>query len=197
MEIIMRSIAELKKYDGNARTHNAQQVQELIDSIKTYGFLDPIEIAKDLTIIAGHARIAAALELGLTRVPTICHSHLNKTLQRGYTLAANRIAQSAGWDGKLLKEEFLGLREDGFDLRLTGFHEDEIVGYLEEDNLEEDNIDDRNGESRGTIAQSGDTWLLGDHRLYVGYSSVPECDMLIKEWQKSTGKIAVREEMGD
>jgi DNA modification methylase len=174
MEIIMRPIADLKNYDKNARTHSAAQIKELVDSIKIYGFLDPIEIAQDLTIISGHARLAAALELGLTHVPTICHHHLTKTLKKGYTLAANRIALSAGWDGGILKDEFTDLIEEEFDLRLTGFTQDEIDDYLNPDILN-DNLTDGDdcemGEGQEAVTQRGDVWILGDHRLRCGDST--------------------------
>lgn len=175
MEIIMRPIADLKNYDKNARTHSANQVRELADSIKIYGFLDPIEIAQDLTIISGHARLAAALELGLTHVPTICHQHLNKTLRKGYTLAANRIALSAGWDGGILKEEFTDLKGDPeFDMRLTGFTQDEIDMYLNPDILNDglvDGDDCGTGEGQEVVTRRGDTWILGEHRLRCGDST--------------------------
>lgn len=174
MEIILRPIAELKAYDKNARTHSAQQVKELADSIKEYGFLDPVEIAKDLTIISGHARIAAALELGMTHVPTICHEHLDKTRRKGYTLAANRIALNAGWDSQLVGGELHDLKNDGFDLRLTGFTQDEIDNYLNPDILNDGLTDDNDcgyGGGEQPITKRGDVWILGNHRLKCGDST--------------------------
>jgi DNA modification methylase len=174
MEIVLRPIAELKAYDKNARTHSAAQIKELADSIKNYGFLDPVEIAKDLTIISGHARIAAAIELGMTQVPTICHEHLDKTHRKGYTLAANRIALSAGWDSQLVGGELTDLKNDGFDLRLTGFTQDEIDTYLNPDILNDGLTDDNDcgyGGGEETITKRGDVWVLGDHRLKCGDST--------------------------
>lgn len=174
MEIVLRPIAELKAYEKNARTHSAQQVKELADSIRDNGFLDPVEIAKDMTIISGHGRIAAALSLGMTHVPTILHEHLTKTKVKGYRLAANRLALSAGWDSQLVGEDLHDLKDEGYDLSLTGFTQDEIDTYLNPDILNDGLTDDNDcgyGGGEETKTKRGDVWILGNHRLKCGDST--------------------------
>src|ERR1700728_533556 len=97
MEIVNRPINSLKHYDKNARVHDDDQIAQLVKSIKKFGFTDPVEVSPDLVIISGHARVRAAQLAGLNHIPTIVHSHLTKTATKAYTLAANRIAQSASW----------------------------------------------------------------------------------------------------
>ena len=169
----MHAIGDLKNYEGNARTHSKDQIVEIKDSIKLYGFNDPIEIGQDMVIISGHARLAAALELGLTHVPTITHPHLDKSLRKGYVLAANRIAQNADWDGHLLREEFIALKEDNFDLKYTGFTPAEIEAYMNPETLTE-GIGDEDAQAEipeDPITRLGDVWILGNHRLKCGDST--------------------------
>lgn len=130
MQITMRKIEELRGYEKNARTHSTEQIKEIVSSILHFGFNDPVEIDSKGVIISGHGRVAAARQMGLVEVPTIQHAHMSEDAKKGYILAANRIAMSAGWDGNLLKDEFTDLQSVGFDLALTGFTQDEINSYM-------------------------------------------------------------------
>lgn len=172
MEIVTQRVTELKGYENNARTHSDAQIGEIIDSIKNYGFNDPIEVGPDLVIISGHARVVAALKMGLNEVPTITHAHLKSSKRKGYILAANRIAMSAGWDHTLVGEELRALRDDNFDLKLTGFTDEEIEGSLRLDEINEPAVDEDTcgGLTAETTSKTGDVWLLGDHRLMCGDS---------------------------
>lgn len=135
MQIIYTKISELKRYENNARTHSKEQIVEIANGIKSFGFLDPIEIDQNNTIISGHARLEAALNLGLDEVPTIIHEHLTPAQRKAYTLAANKLALKSGWDLGLLKDEFGALKNEWVDLKLTGFSEDEINALLGDDEL--------------------------------------------------------------
>lgn len=169
MQIVLKPISEIKNYAKNARTHSEQQVTELAESIKSFGFLDPIEISADNIIISGHARLAAAIQLGLTHVPTITHAHLEENARKAYILATNRIAQSAGWDTGLLKEELTFLNEDGFDLALTGFTGDEIAAYLmDTPPAPEADPEFEPEPQEDAITRKGDVWILGKHRVMCG-----------------------------
>lgn len=183
MQIVLRKIEDLKVYEKNARTHSDEQIRELSASIKIYGFLDPIEIGPDLVVIAGHARLRAALQLGLNQVPTLMHSHLDKNARKGYILAANKIAQKAGWDHGILKEEFNYLSDEGFDLLATGFSQEEIDGILTEEDITEGQCDpDECPEvtNSPSVSCHGDVWILGKHRLMCGDSvSIDDVDLLI------------------
>jgi len=132
MQIEMKNPADLLAYENNARTHSDEQVEQIANSIKNFGFNDPIEIAPDGTIISGHARALAALKLGLNEVPTVTLAGMDENSRKAYILAANRTALSAGWDVELLKIELGDLDDDEFDLSLTGFTDEEIGSYLTE-----------------------------------------------------------------
>ena len=131
MKIEMRDPKSLLAYKNNARTHSDEQIDELVNSIKSFGFNDPIELAEDGTIISGHARTLAAIRAGLSVVPTVTLQGMDENARKAYTLAANRIALNAGWDADLLKIEFEDLQNNDFDLSLTGFTEDEINGFID------------------------------------------------------------------
>lgn len=175
MDIVIKPIDELQGYDKNARLHSDFQIDEIASSIKNFGFNDPIEIGEDNIIISGHARLAAAKKLGLTEVPVIIHKHMDKVHRKAYVLAANRIAMSSSWDNHLLSEEMLDLHQNEFDLKLTGFTGEEINDILNPELLDDGLVDeDSCGEpsSDEPITRIGDVWLLGDHRLMCGNSTV-------------------------
>jgi ParB-like nuclease domain len=91
-------LGRLKPYKNNARTHSKKQVRQIANSIKRFGFTNPVLIDDAGEIIAGHGRVEAAKLLGLAAVPTIRLSHLSETEKRAYVLADNRLAEKAGWD---------------------------------------------------------------------------------------------------
>lgn len=112
---------ELIPYARNARKHSEQQITKIASSIREFGFLAPIIIDDNHTIIAGHGRVLAAQKLGLDKVPCVKASHLSDTQRRAYTLADNKIALLSEWDDDLLKIEIDELKLESFDLEVTGF----------------------------------------------------------------------------
>ena len=176
MEIIKKTLDSLKGYEYNARTHSEEQIAEIMDSIEAYGFLDPIEVDAANVVISGHARLEAARRLGLLEVPTITHSHLDKTAQKAYILAANKLAMKAGWDYELLKHEFEDILGADFDPLLTGFTQDEIDAILNPEitPVYDNNEDDAGNVSEDVTTQRGDVWILGEHRLMCGDSTFVE-----------------------
>lgn len=130
MKIEFRDPKSLIAYENNARTHSDTQIDEIVNSIKTFGFNVPITVGCDNVIIAGHARQQAAIRAGLDRVPVITLLGLDENARKAYILADNRIALNAGWNAELVKIEFEKLLESDFDLSLTGFTEEEIDAYL-------------------------------------------------------------------
>lgn len=175
MQVEMRKLCDLKNYEKNARTHSEAQVREIAQSIKEFGFNDPIEIDSSDVIISGHARALAASLCGFLEVPCVRHVHMNKTAQRAYILAANRIALNAGWDAGSLCHEFTELSSDNFDITKTGFTPDEIENYTNPETLFEGDGDADGHATPGTdgIVKPGDLWLLGTHRLVCGDSTDP------------------------
>lgn len=111
--IVWRSVEELTPYQKNARI-NDQTVPYLINSIKRFGFKNPIVIDKKGVIIAGHTRLKAALELGYSKLPCVCADDLSPAEVRAFRLVDNKIAELSGWDFGILDEEMKGLEDDGF-----------------------------------------------------------------------------------
>ena len=171
--IIERPIRALKPYARNARTHSKKQLKQIAASIERFGFVNPVLISDDDSIIAGHGRVEAAKLLGLKTVPTLEISHLSDTERRAYILADNKLALNAGWDSELLAIELQGLLDDSFDLELTGFDIAEIDIIIEEAEKANpdtaDPADDVIPEAAGpATTQMGDLWLLGRHKLICG-----------------------------
>src|SRR5689334_2173545 len=95
----------LKPRDRNARTHSKRQIRQIANSIREFGFNNPVLTDDDGRIIAGHGRLEAAKLLELPTVPTVRLSHLNETQKRAYLLADNALATKAGWDREILAIE--------------------------------------------------------------------------------------------
>ena len=108
-----------------------------------FGWTNPILAGADGIVIAGHARLLAARKLGMTEVPVIVLDHLTESQRRALVLADNRLALNAGWDEEMLRVELAALDEDGFNLELVGFTDDEIEDLLREpEELNAGNTDD-------------------------------------------------------
>ena len=132
LKIEQRKTEALKPYARNARTHDEAQIAQIAASITEFGFNNPVLIAADGEIIAGHGRVLAAAKLGLDKVPVIVLGHLTDAQRRAYVLADNKLALNSGWDERLLAEELAALEEIEFNLDLTGFSLDEVDLLLAE-----------------------------------------------------------------
>jgi len=123
-------------------------------------------------IIAGHGRIKAAMRLGLTEAPCIRLAHLTEAQKKAYIIADNKLALNAGWDDELLRLELGQLNDDGFDLSLTGFDDDELSKLLIPEQIDgltdEDDVPEVPDEP---VTVEGDIWILGNHRLMCGDST--------------------------
>ena len=165
----MVSVDEVIPYERNARTHTPAQVAQIAQSIKAWGFTNPLLIDEKGRLIAGHGRLEAARTLGMTEVPAVVVVGLNETQRRALILADNKLALNAGWDADLLKSEIEALRIDGFDLGLTGFDAGEVIDLLGGGESELD-PDDAPAAPELPFSVLGDVWTLGAHRLIVGDS---------------------------
>ena len=162
--------AKLLPYARNARTHSPEQVALVAASIVEYGFTNPILCGADGVIVAGHCRWSASQMLGLESVPVVVLDHLTPTQRRALVISDNRTAELAGWDDAMLRVELDALRDDDFDLSLTGFDADALADLFEG---EEGDVgqtgDDEVPESQdAVISRPGDVWLLGGHRVLCG-----------------------------
>jgi hypothetical protein len=121
LSIVYASIDSLHPYGRNARTHTKRQIKMIADSIKTFGFTNPILTDGNNTIVAGHGRVEAAKLIGMTKVPTVRLENLTQDQIRAYVIADNRLAEKAGWDESILAIELQHLVtvDLGFDVSVT------------------------------------------------------------------------------
>ena len=167
----------LRPYARNAKTHGADQIARIAASMAEFGWTVPVLVSSDGEVIAGHGRIMAAAQLGLTEAPVIVLDHLTEAQRRAYRIADNKLTELGAWDEALLSGELQELVADDFDLSLIGFSDGELDRLL---TLEPDaKASDGAGVAPVVIAEPprnpasrlGDLWLLGDHRLLCGDST--------------------------
>ena len=168
-------INKLIPYVNNARTHSPEQITKLRSSLREFGFINPVLIDRKYNVLAGHGRIAAAKEEGITEVPCVFVEHLSEAQKKAYILADNRMAMDAGWDTDLLLVEMESLKDMGFDIGMTGFDEKEIADLFETDTEGEgDNFDVDAELEKLCFSKTGDVWHIGRHTVICGDSTDPE-----------------------
>lgn len=165
---------DLAPYERNARTHSKRQINQIAKSITAFGFNNPVLIDDKLGIIAGHGRVQAAIQLGLTAVPCLRLSHLSEAEKRAYIIADNQLATKAGWDREIQALELQGLIDLGFDVTLTGFEVAEIDFILEDDRAKKtDDVDMPPLPTGPAVTRDGDMWRLGEHLVLCGDARDP------------------------
>jgi len=186
MEIKEVEVTALIPYAKNSRTHDDAQVAQIAASIKEFGWTNPILIDGDKGIIAGHGRLMAARKLKMDKVPVIELSGMTEAQKKAYVIADNRLALNAGWDNAMLTIELQDLEDEGFDLSLTGFDQNELDALLNPIEpttglTDEDAVPDVPEEPKTKL---GDIYILGNHRLMCGDScSVTDMDKLVNDRQ--------------
>ena len=123
LNIVYKDIKELKPYKKNAKKHPKEQVERIANSIKEFGFTQPVIVDKNNCVVAGHGRILGAKKAGLKQVPTVCLEDLTEEQIKAYRLVDNKLNES-DWDFSLLDEE-LGILSEDIDMSLFGFEMDE------------------------------------------------------------------------
>jgi DNA modification methylase len=178
----LRKIDDIRPYERNPRI-NDQAVDAVVESLRQFGFRQPIVIDSDGVIIAGHTRWKAAKKLGLARVPVHVATDLTPEQVKAYRIADNKTGELAEWDLDILPIELNELRESGFDLEVLAFDDEELAKLLSsaqgvtEGLTDPDAIPEPPDEP---ITQRGDIWVLGNHRLMCGDSgSVEDLDRLL------------------
>ncbi len=172
LQIVNRLLTELSAARRTVHKESARQIHQIAASIREFGFLIPILIDENNRIIAGHARVAAAKQLGMKEVPTIRIEHLTDAQKRAFIIADNRLAELAVWDQEALAIEFrelLALNLD-FDLEITGFATAEIDLLIDGPTEAEapDPADEVPEPEGPAVSRVGDLWMLGRHRLLCG-----------------------------
>ncbi|WP_241963297.1 ParB/Srx family N-terminal domain-containing protein [Paracoccus suum] len=172
-------LSRLQPYAKNAKAHGPDQVAKIAASMAEFGWTVPCLVAEDGELIAGHGRVLAATQLGLTEAPVIVLGHLTEAQRRAYRIADNKLTELGTWDEALLSAELNDLLAEEFDLSLVGFSDgelDKLLAYVADDGQE--------GGVRGSVppvtipelprnpaSQTGDLWMLGDNRLPCGDST--------------------------
>src|SRR5262245_57288605 len=132
MHVEMRSLATIRPYANNPRLNEAA-VDAVAQSLREFGFRQPIVVDAEGVIVVGHTRYKAAVKLGLTEVPVHVAVGLTAAQLKAYRIADNQTAQLSGWDDDKLALELLELQKMEFDLNFTGFSADELLELLADD----------------------------------------------------------------
>ncbi|MDE2472932.1 MAG: site-specific DNA-methyltransferase [Bradyrhizobium sp.] len=164
----MTPVAGLTLAARNARTHSDAQIAQIAASIAEFGWTNPVLADENGAVIAGHGRLAAAKRLGWDHVPVLTLGGLSEPQKRALALADNKLALNAGWDEDTLRLELLQLGEDGFDLGVVGFSDDELASLLADRSEGLTDPDDAPEPQPEAVSVLGDVWLLGRHRLACG-----------------------------
>lgn len=176
----------LSPYPRNARTHSRKQIRQIAESIRHFGFTNPLLIDKSNMILAGHGRLAAAKLLQMERVPCVRLEHMSPAQKKAYVLADNKLALNAGWDEELLALELQDLLtlDEEFSIDVTGFTIAEVDGLIEGLSVEEPGEPEDEAlpplQDGPAVTVEGDVWLLGSHRVVCGNSLDPSiCKLLM------------------
>ncbi len=174
MLIEFRKLGSLAPYPHNPRI-NDEAVDAVARSLQEFGFRQPVVVDEEGVIVCGHTRFKAAQKLGLTEVPVHVATGLTPAQIKAYRIADNQTASLAEWDYDLLPIELADLEKLDFNLDLLGFDPDELAKILNPE-LEQGQCDPDEipAPPDAAITQTGDLWILGNHRLMCGDSSSPE-----------------------
>ena len=176
---------QLKPYEKNSRTHSQEQINQVIGSIKEFGFTNPLLIDENNNIIAGHCRLEAAKNIGIVDIPCVVMAGFSEAQRIAYVIADNQLALNAGWDMDILKEEAMKLQDMDYNVDMLGF-DDDFIKELTFDQFEgsgdEDNIPEI---SQDIVVKNGDLWILGNHRLFCGDSCNSESFKILMNKNKA------------
>ena len=166
MEIKNIKTEQLVPYDKNTKKHDKTQINNVAESIKQYGFVQPIVIDKDNVVVIGHCRLLAAKKLKMKEVPCVCVEDLTEEQVKALRIVDNKSNESE-WDFDFLADELLEIDLSAFEFDF-GIEDEEEETEIVEDEVPE--VD----EDAEPIAKLGDIWQLGRHRLMCGDSTDKE-----------------------
>lgn len=168
MDVVMMSIKDVKPYEKNPRI-NDNAVEAVANSIKEFGWRQPIVVDKDNVIIAGHTRWKAAKKLKMKEVPVIVAADLSEEQVKAYRIADNSTGEIATWDYDLLMPEIADL---DFDMSMFGLELTDTEAVGEPIEVVEDDYEEP--EHLEPVVKRGEVYKLGGHFLMCGDSSIPE-----------------------
>ena len=163
MKVANRNLADLTPYAGNAKKHDSTQIANVAESIRQFGFVQPIVIARNGVIVIGHCRALAAKKLGMKEVPCVCVDDLTPEQVNALRIVDNKSNESE-WDFDFLADELPELDLSNFDFDFGIEDEEEETEIVEDEAPEVD-------EENEPITKLGDIWQLGRHRLMCGDST--------------------------
>jgi DNA modification methylase len=174
-------LGKVKPYAGNPRKRSDHSIKKIADSIREFGWQQPLVVDKDYVIIVGHGRFDGARLLRKEQVPVVVAAHLSPEQVAAYRIADNRTADETEWDPALLGIELRLLDEQQYDLSHTGFTDDELKELLQSVKVDDGNDDEDVPElEKDAVTQAGDLWIMGNHRLLCGDSTrLPDVERLM------------------
>jgi ParB-like chromosome segregation protein Spo0J len=199
-EFVVLPVANLRRYERNARQNSAQQLDQIADAVRTFGWTNPVLVDEADMILAGHGRVeAATTRLQLKEVPCLRILGLADGEKRALILADNKIALNATWDEAMVAREIADIRamadvgELDIDIGTIGFSAAEMAGLdkLLEPVAEPEGPRQIDVTDEPAVCQQGKTWCLGNHRLTVGGGEVArDADLVVRAWERETGEEA-------
>lgn len=177
MEFKKLLIADLKAAAYNPRKAlkpGDKEYEKIKNSIVEFGYCEPVIVNDDMTIIGGHQRVTVLKDLGYTEIECIVIS-IDKTKEKALNIALNKI--TGEWNKELLADLIKDLQENDFDVAFTGFEPPEIeqlFNAVHDKKITEDDFDVEEELKKPTVAKTGDVWLLGNHRVICGDSTLSE-----------------------
>ena len=170
------ALGDLKPSPRNARTHSNKQIDQIANSVDSFGFTNPMIIDDQNVILAGHGRLSAARKLGMTTVPCLRLNNLTAAEKKAYLIADNKLALNAEWDKQILAIELAEIANTEIDVSVTGFEIGEVdISIKDNDMADPESTIDKDDDcppcetdSTRTITAKGDIWILGRHRLLCG-----------------------------
>ena len=165
-KIVWWSIDRVKPYDQNPRKISDKAIEVVAESIREFGFKNPILVDKDGVIIAGHTRRLAAQKLGFESVPVIVCDDLTEQQVKALRLADNKTSEFSEWDPEMLDAELLEVTD--LDMEAFGFDIPEPASVAVEDDFDEES------DEIEAKCKTGEIWVLGNHRLMCGNTADPD-----------------------
>lgn len=161
-------IESIIPYPQNNRLHSDQQIQRIGDSIKQFGFNQPVVIDENNIVLVGHGRLFAAQKLELKEIPVIVKSDLTETQKRAYRILDNKLQNDSTWDFANLESELDILKDEDFDLKAWGLDDLRAMFPEEEIEVREDDGPGSLPTDDDTFIKLGDVIELNQHRLVCG-----------------------------
>ena len=177
-QIVLRPIESLVAYARNARTHSPAQLEKLQASLREFGWTNPVLAAAEMYKRGEAIRFPNGAPIPLGMVPVVDCTGWSDQQRKAYILTDNRSALDAGWDEELLRLELADLRDDGYDLSLTGFEDVELAALFEgvvDPEQNDRDPDDVPDEPVVPLSREGDVWVCGPHRVMCGSSTEIAC----------------------